>query len=29
VTCLRHAARKKRKTVDRDVVATVLKNTAR
>jgi type II secretory pathway predicted ATPase ExeA len=28
-TCLRHAARKKRKLVDRDVVTIVLKNTAR
>jgi hypothetical protein len=28
-TCLRHAARKKRKTIDRDVISTVLKNTAR
>jgi type II secretory pathway predicted ATPase ExeA len=28
-TCLRHAARKKRKTVDRDIVSTVLKNSAR
>ncbi len=28
-TCLRHAARKKRKTVDRDVVTVVLKNAAR
>lgn len=28
-TCLRHAARKKRKTIDRDVVTIVLKNAAR
>lgn len=28
-TCLRQAARKKRKTLDRDIVATVLKNAAR
>jgi general secretion pathway protein A len=28
-TCLRHAARKKRKTVDRDIVTIVLKNAAR
>jgi type II secretory pathway predicted ATPase ExeA len=28
-TCLRHAARKKRKHIDRDVVTAVLKNTAR
>jgi len=28
-TCLRHAARKKRKTIDRDVVSVVLKNAAR
>lgn len=28
-TCLRHAARKRRKTVDRDIVSVVLKNAAR
>ena len=28
-TCLRHAARKKRKIIDRDVLGAVLKNTAR
>lgn len=28
-TCLRHAARKKRKTVDRDIITIVLKNAAR